>query len=217
MKLKNVLEKTVDALSGLAFARSNSKLGQLDLAVLEVALMIAALDGKVLKSEINAFMLLAMKCRGANGASVRSAYEDALRAAGYISITVQIEDEKTVLEVFADEVVRVMPEDFLAADPSDIRRAFVIWTAMAMSDGEYSDIERKAVQLLEKRFSVIKEAEIKAKLERRAALSPAFRVAYADSDRCGKSFRLLPKGFLAAVEDRFSKTGDFDLAGLVNG
>lgn len=214
MKFSKVLENTVGALTALKFVR-DPKLGKLDFAVLEVALMISALDGKVQKDEVEAFLALAKKCRGANAKSVKAVYDEALRAAGYISILVQLEEEKAVLAAFADEVVKVMPENFLEANPEDIRRAFVIWTAMAMSDGEYSGIERKAVELLEKRFTVIKSAKLQEILEREAALSPAFRVAYGDPAKRPAAIRLLPAGFLAAAEVTLSKAKGAAIAELV--
>lgn len=215
MKFAKVLDRTVSSLSNLAFVIRNPKLGKLDLAVLQVALMIAALDGKVQRIETESFLALAMKCRGSSAKAVRTAYENALRAAGYISILVQVEDEDKVLDAFVDEVVKAMPDSFLMAHPEDVRRAFVIWTAMAMSDGEYSGIERKAVQALVKRFVVIKTKIFQDKIDRAMAMSPAFRAAYGSPAPNKAEIRLLPDGFLDEVEKKLAKAKEGDIEELI--
>lgn len=217
MKFAKVLERTVASVSGLRFVTRNPKLGKLDLAVLQVALMVAALDGKVRKSETESFLALAAKCRGASAKSVKSAYEYALRAAGYITVLTQVEDEEKVLGAFVDEVVKAMPEDFLMAHPEDVRRAFVIWTAMAMSDGEYSGIERKAIEALVSRFVVIKTKIFQEKIDRAMAMSSAFRAACVQSGPCRPEIRLLPDGFLEDVEKKLAKAREGDIEALIHG
>lgn len=217
MKFSKVLENTVGSLVAFKFVMRDRKLGKLDLAVLQVALMIAALDGKILKKETESFLALAMKCRGASAKAVKEAYESALRAAGYIAVLVQVEEEGKVLEAFVDEVVKAMPENFLMAHPEDVRRAFVIWTAMAMSDGEYSGIERKAIDALIKRFVVIKTKIFKDKIDRAMAMSPAFRTAYGKPETNRDEIRLLPDGFLEEVEKKLAKAKDGDIEDLIRG
>ena len=215
MKFQHVLSGALGALTGLKFLGRDTRLSKLDFAVLQIALMIAALDGNVRKDEAEAFLALAKKCRGANAKSVKEVYEQALRAAGYIIILVQTADEKTVLAALADEARRLLPDSFLFGKPEDVRRAFVLWTAMCLSDGEYSEIERKAIACLQKHFTKLKTAEVEARIERDKALSPAFIVAYGGPRKA--VVELLPDGFLASVEDALVKANDAAIAYLVKG
>ena len=215
MKFRNVLKTTVEALAALKFGGRDPKLGKLDFAVLKIALMIAALDGEVAGDEVKTFLALAKKCRGANAKSVRAVLNEALRAAGYILILARTADERTTLSAFADEAVKMLPGSFLDGKPEDVRRAFVLWTAMCMSDGEYSEIERKAIACLQKHFTKLKTAEVEARIERDKALSPAFIVAYGGPRKT--VVKLLPDGFLDSVEDTLVKAKGAAIADLVTG
>lgn len=139
-------------LKALIFGR---RIGRLDLGVLKIALMVAALDGEVTAAEYAAFDEFARKCRGYTPSSGASALREAMRAAGYLLLLSKRVSDDELVRAFIDEVGAALPADFALYAPEDVRAAFVIWVSMAMSDGDYSPRERGCIEALFKYFEAI--------------------------------------------------------------
>lgn len=157
--------------------RATGKLTRLDRGILDVALMIAALDGEILPAEVSAYYRLLSKCRGFAKKDAPAALDEALRKAGYLIALKQTgTNDKALLSAFVNEAMKTLPAGFADGSLADVRRAFVFWTTMGLSDGGYSALERVAVQALANGFTKARAAK-------------------------GKKFvSLLEDGFLAKVE-----------------
>lgn len=133
-------------------AKVPSVADRLDVAVAEIALAIAALDGTVLPEEFAAYRWIVGRCPGFSEDGKRSHLDDAVARAGRLLMMAQVGaySEAERLAAFGDLVNEAMPEGFTDRTRTDVRRAFVLWLSMALSDGGYSGIERQAVELLRK-------------------------------------------------------------------
>jgi len=81
---------------------------------------------------------------------------------------------------------------------SDLRRAFVLWVAMGVSDGEFSDIERKAIDALQDRFAQVMLARAMDEEQRWIAFVPSLQMI---DDKPGKrKITLLEDGFIDKAE-----------------
>ena len=127
-----------------------------DYGILKVSMMIAAIDGKVLEREIATLRRLARRCVGWTEESCAAALKDALHSAGYILLQSGRLKEKALIAEFVEEAKRVLPDSFAKSPKGKIRRAFVMWTAMAMSDLRYSLVERKTLLSLRKALGLEK-------------------------------------------------------------
>ena len=185
MKKGVIVERIQKLLSGLRcewLADSGLELAQIgkaDAAVLQVAMMIAALDGNVTDAELKAFERLAKKCRGYNAEAAKTVFRDGLKTAGYIELAARTLKDRELLSAFVAETEGILPHGFAFGDAKDVRRAFVMWTAMAMADGEYSPNERKAISFFAKSVSARMEARGKACAQSVRGFAPAFVMAYA--------------------------------------
>lgn len=181
--------------------RESSRLGKLDAGILQVAMMVSALDGHVTEDELQTFEKLAKKCRGYNAESAKAVFREGLKAAGYIELAARTLSAKELLALFADETGVALPDGFAYGDAKDVRRAFVMWTAMAMSDDEYAPVERKAVGLLADRV----RAQIQKRRDanfRRQSLSPAFAAAFREKNG---DANVLPNDFFKQAEQLIAK------------
>ena len=142
-------EKTRKIVSAFKFnymKEDDSALGRVDFGVLTVAMMVAALDGVIQPDELKAFSKLAEKCRVSKGERA-ARYNAALHSAGYVLLLARSGMSKRALSLlFLDEAERVLPMGFAGGRAEDIRRALVLWVSMGLSDGEFSGIERAAVE-----------------------------------------------------------------------
>jgi len=183
--------------------KKDAELAALDRGVLEVALMIAALDGEILPSEYAAFEELAKTCRGYTAKAARACLDSALKSAGYLIAISQVGcyDEKARLAAFVEMATAAMPKGFACGSMADLRRAFALWVAMGVSDGGFSDLERKAVEALRARYAefvVAKDRAEREKEERLAQLSPMHSLAYKATAAAKKSFVLGPEFIVSA-------------------
>lgn len=143
--------KTIVAriLSGLKFdylKEDESEFGKVDFGVLTVAMMIAALDGRILPAEMAAFSKLSEKCRVSAGEHA-AYYNSALHAAGYILLLSQSGlSQKDLTQAFLAEAEKVLPTGFAGGKAEDIRRALVIWITIGRADGSFDGIERTCVR-----------------------------------------------------------------------
>ena len=139
-KIATFGEKARKIVSGLKFnylKEDDSELGRVDFGVLTVAMMVAALDGVIRPEELAAFAKLAKKCRVSDGERV-ARYESALHSAGYMMLISRSgASKRAIVETFVHEAEKVLPHGFAGGKAEDIRRAFVIWVTMGLSDGEF--------------------------------------------------------------------------------
>jgi len=130
----------------------SGRFGAEDLACLQVALMVAALDGRILPREYEMFDQLANRCDGATREKVDSALDTALRSAGYLLLLSGRLSASALSERFADEALKLLKTDLGALDPAHLRGAFEMWVAMAESDGDFSVVERTCLRALFERL-----------------------------------------------------------------
>ena len=185
-----------------------AKLRKTDLGILKVALMVAALDGKVLESEYEAFRLLAQKGMGYSDAATEEALREAMRSAGYMLLVASsgISQDDLVAE-FMKEAEAALPTGFAYLSVEDVRRAIVLWIAMGLSDGDFSVREKACIEAIRKHFAELKIERADEEFERGMALSPAFRMAYGPgSVRLAET--LIPKSFAERVQDLVARYGD---------
>ena len=132
------------------FRASDDRLPPFDFGVLEVAMMVAAMDGEVKADEVAAFKRLARKCRGWSGPAAVKALSAALHAAGYLVIESGLVKERALLAAFVREAVAALPRDFAKSSVANVRRAFVMWLLMSWADRRVMLVERKAILALRK-------------------------------------------------------------------
>lgn len=211
MKKNGILSGAVKLLSGLKIeglahvGRTPDRFGKADFGVLQVAMMISALDGNVQDDELAAFDRLAKKCVGYTPESAAAALDAGLRAAGYLTLQAKRLKEKDLVAKFVDEAVAAMPEGFAIGRPEPVRRAFVMWTAMAMSDGDYSAVERKAITALLKRIGEIMAERDAAERGMWREIAPAYAVACSDEHQTFESRKAPSADFMAKVEVLLAK------------
>ena len=142
----NLCQKILGALKFNYLKEDDSELGKVDFGVLTVAMMVAALDGVIRPDEFKAFSRLAEECRVSRGEKA-ARYNSALHSAGYVLLLARSGMSKRALSLaFLDEAERVLPMGFAGGKAEDIRRALVLWVTMGLSDGEFSGVERAAVE-----------------------------------------------------------------------
>ena len=202
MKISTVLERITKTFAGIRLGgKGNAKLGALDRGILEVALMVAALDGTVLPAEYAAFEALAQKCRAGSAKNTRACLNRALHAAGYLMAMAQVgvytpEERVTA---FVQAAQAALPGGFDEGTPTDVRRAFALWVTMGVSDGSFSDIERTAVEALVSHFSNVRQ--LKASAAASTLPYAAYRPLMTDVEplhACTVAF--LDDGFLSKAE-----------------
>ena len=135
-------------------AAPEQRLPELEFGILQVAMMIAALDGEVSKFEVSAFKRIARKCRGWTARGAVDALSAALHSAGYLVVESRLVRERALIAAFVREACAALPKDFSERPVADIRRAFVVWVLMSWADVRFSVVERKAILELRKRLGV---------------------------------------------------------------
>lgn len=207
-------------LSGLRFEylkEDDSELGKVDFGVLTVAMMVSALDGVIQPSELKAFDSLAQQCRVSDGERA-ARYESALHSAGYMMLISRSgASKRAIVETFVHEAEKVLPHGFAGGKAEDIRRAFVIWVTMGLSDGEFCGLERACVEAFrDKVAEIMRRRRRDCKESLWLNLNPAFRIAYGGGrkssaaakrvaefgeDILARVERLVAAGNLAAIRD----------------
>jgi len=161
MKIDGLLNNVTDVLMSVKLVgkRGDARVAQLDRGILDVALMIAALDGKILPGEVSAYYRLLGQCRGCSKKEAPAVLDAALHRAGYLIARKQLgTDDKGYLEMFVREAMQALPAGFAAGSMADLRRAFVFWITMSLSDGSYSPVERAAISALADGFASVRYA-----------------------------------------------------------
>ena len=213
MKKGAIAERIQRLLGGLkcdilvGAGREPDQIGKADAAVLKAAMAIAALDGCVSDAELAGFERLARKCRGYSAESAKQVFRDGLRSAGYIELAARTLSAKELLAVFTDEVEKILPPTFALWGQRDVRRAFVMWIAMAMSDGDYSPIERKAIvaftKIVSQRLSALSESTVQLQF----GIASSFAAASSVPSGAMTEMEILPAAFFARAEGLLAKLG----------
>ena len=184
-----------------------SKASRTDFGVLKVAFMVAALDGEVTDAEYKALEALAKKCRGYTPKAAATAFDEAMRSAGYLMLLGRRTKDAELVKAFVREAQAALPNGFAYFSIEDVRRAVVTWIALGMSDGDYSVREKKCVEALRKHFAKLAISRVEAEEERWRTLSPAFRQAVGSAPRRA-SVDLVAQSFVTRVERLVALYGD---------
>jgi len=212
MNFTKALEKATNVIAALKLGGADPKLGKLDFGILVVALMVAALDGTILPSEVEAFQKLAKLCRGHSEANAKAAFDEAMRKAGHVLAMAQTRvcSEDEIVRAFVAEAEMAMPRGFVDGELADVRRAFATWTAMGISDGDFSGVERKAIAALKERFADVKDIHQMSDAAALTAACVGFRPAGAMlvTDKDILKVQLLADDFLDKAEALTLKLDD---------
>lgn len=136
------------------------RFGKMDVGVLKVAFMIAALDGRITDEEYAAFDEIARGCRGYTRENAEATLRAAMRSAGYLLLLSTRVDDKAFAQAFIDEAMDVLPSDFPLCEIEDLTCAFDLWIEVAKSDNDYSPRERLCLESLKKFIDEIRKDEI---------------------------------------------------------
>ena len=229
-----LLSRAAQLLTSLGFGATDgdrdadvhAKLGKTDFGVLKVAMMIAALDGVILDDEYAAFDKLAAKCRGYSETSAAQALDEALRTAGYLLLKSRRLSEAEIVALLADEAEKALPTGFAYGSVVDVRRAFVMWTAMGMSDGDFSGVERQGILELKRRFAELKREKFAAEIDLWGSLASPYgelMPSVGAGRQAAQTLKLLPDDFLDRAEkllgrlafDAYDAGADVDLRDLI--
>lgn len=189
------LGKIVNSLKSRTVGRVKAaKFAKVDLGIVKVALMIAALDGAVSEEEYKALDVLMKNCRGCTKKTADKAMDEAMRSAGYLLLLGNRVSAKDFIKAFVAEARMALPNGFEDLSVEEVRRAVVMWIAMGMSDGDYSVREKSCIEALRKAF-----AEHKVRRQQEAInFSAQMEGAVLD----------VPAGFIMSAEELVAQYGD---------
>ena len=120
-----------------------------NLAIVQIAMMIAGLDGVISPEEYIAFEDIFKAC-GCCEEGYDDALERGLESAGYIVLQSQRLQPEALMNVFVKKVDGLLPGGLGNLHGEVARKAFMFWITMAVSDNNYSSIERKGILALKK-------------------------------------------------------------------
>jgi len=138
-----------------AYARSGATVGEMEYGIIYVAALVAALDGEMTDDEVRLVMDFASSCPGSSSEGMRKGRDFALRQAGYLELIARFPDfytEEVRLGRFHEAVEAGPFDQFESLDRKCLVHAFTFWTAVAMADGDFSRIERQALEELKTRL-----------------------------------------------------------------
>lgn len=127
----------------------NRHMNRSELAVLRVSMLVAALDGEVSDSELSEFRNMAENCEGYSPEETEKALADTLRSTGYLMLLARLVDRKKLLDAFITEAEQILPV-ISNYGKDGIQGAVAVWKQMAGADDDFSDVEREAIDYLEK-------------------------------------------------------------------
>ena len=183
----NMMSRTVGRVKAARF-------GKVDLGVVKVALMVAALDGEVTEEEYKALDALVKKCRGYSKKAADKALDEAMRSAGYLLLLGRRASDKAFVRAFVAEARKALPNGFEDLSVEEVRRAIVMWIAMGMSDGDYSSREKKCIEAIRKAFA---EHKVRSQQD-----------AVSFSAQMAGAYLAVPSGFIASAEELVAQYGD---------
>lgn len=165
MKFDQMLKTAIRAFAAVRpeGGDNEAKLQKRDRGVMAVGLLVAALDGTILPEEYAAFAAFAKKCRGGSATNERALFDAALPAAGQLMAMAQVGvySEKERLVAFLSAAKKMLPSGFANVSMGDIRRAFALWMAVGISDGEFSSVEKSALHVLVRRLAIMRSKKTK--------------------------------------------------------
>ena len=124
--------------------KSDKRERQKSYDVIQVAMMLAGLDGRVTPEEYVAFEDI-FRFYGCSDSELGGIFDRCLESAGYIVLQSQRLPSEELIVIFIDRARKVLSDHLPKFDAVDKRSAFMLWTIMAMSDSDYSSIERQGV------------------------------------------------------------------------
>lgn len=143
------------------------KFSSVDFATLKTAMMLAALDGDVSPEELASFREMASGCKGCTPKSFAKLWEEALRSTGYLLVQSKILPSDKLVELFVSEVKNSFVGEVSAEVSAERQHAFDVLAEMAGADGDFSEIERRAIEALKTSVKACRE-EMAAMLYPRA-------------------------------------------------
>lgn len=166
-----------------------------EFAILKIAFLLAALDGKIDETEREMYDRLAEQCKDVDVDLAQTVLKEVDAATqrllnvknelslpsammakrcgvvGHLSLAGLLSENEVLLKKFMEEADAVCDWVYFVRDSSRVRRAFVMWTAMSIADGDFSKIERAAIERLREKVNsykligedFLKDAESKIK------------------------------------------------------
>ena len=191
MKLGKIVSSLMSRTVGCVKA---ARYGKVDLGIVKVALMVAALDGEVTEEEYKALDALLKKCRGYTKRAADEAMDEAMRSAGYLLLLGRRASDKAFVKAFVLEARKALPNGFEDLSAGEVRRAVVMWIAMGMSDGDYTSREKKCIEALRKAFAEHKVRRQQAAVDLSAQMSGVTMA--------------VSSGFIVSAEELVAQYGD---------
>lgn len=185
--VSNLMARTVGRVKAARY-------GKVDLGIVKVALMVAALDGEVTEEEYKALDALARKCRGYTKKAADTAMLEAMRSAGFLLLFGRRASDREFVKAFVAEARMALPNGFEDLCVEEVRRAVVMWIAMGMSDGDYSAREKKCIEALRKAFAEHKVRRQQAAVDLSAQMAGVTMA--------------VPSDFIASAEELVAQYGD---------
>ena len=145
-----------------------NRFGKEDFVILKTALMLTAVDGEVGADEISRFKELAEKCRGYNGESFATLWEQAIRSAGYLLIQSRFLGQDELAAAFVKEAERDFVGTVVLETKEERARAFELLEQIAMADGDYSAVERASIAALAQKVKSARDQAIAERYSRAA-------------------------------------------------
>ena len=127
---------------------SKRKFSAVDFVTLKTAMMLAALDGDVSAEELASFREMASNCEGCTPKSFAKLWDAALRSTGYLLVQSKILTGDELVALFVREATDSFVGEVSAEVSEERQRAFDVLAEMAAADGEFSAIERQAIDAL---------------------------------------------------------------------
>lgn len=140
---------------------SKRNFSSVDFVTLKTAMMLAAVDGDVSSEELASFREMASGCRGCTPKSFEKLWEEALRSTGYLLVQSKILPEDELIALFVREATHSFVGEVSAEVSEDRRHAFDVLAEMASADGDFSDVESRAIKALEASVKKRREEIIK--------------------------------------------------------
>ena len=160
----------LDRMKGLfADLTGKNRFGKEDFVLLKTALMLAAVDGEVDANEVGRFKELASRCRGYNGESFETLWEQALRSAGYLLIQSRFLGTEELAAAFVKEAEKDFVGTVILETSEERVRAFELLDRMATADGDYSEVEHACIAALAQKVKSAREQAIAERYSRAAA------------------------------------------------
>ena len=145
-----------------------NKFGKPDFVLLKTMMMLAAMDGEIADDEVDRFKELAAKCRGYSGEAFETLWDAAVRSAGYLLLLSHFVGKDELVAAFVKEAERDFVGEIVLETFAERLRAFELLERMAMSDGDYSMIERACISALSKTVRAAREKALAERYSRGA-------------------------------------------------